>query len=46
LALDIHHGEEPARNIYGTATPEERESLAEEEVPFFVVPEIPPEFKN
>lgn len=37
-ARKIHYGEAPMRSIYGDATPEEAEELAEEEIPFARVP--------
>jgi hypothetical protein len=38
VALKIHHGEEEKRNIKGTSTPEEEETLKEEGVHFIKVP--------
>lgn len=37
-ARKIHYGEAPVRNIYGDATPEEAEELAEEEIAFARIP--------
>jgi hypothetical protein len=42
----MHKGEEPPRNIYGQVTPEEREKLQEEEIPFALLPDLPPEYEN
>jgi hypothetical protein len=38
VALRIHHGEEESRNIRGTATGSEEETLREEGVPFIKMP--------
>jgi hypothetical protein len=38
IALKIHHGEEDRRNIKGTTTEREEESLSEEGVQFFKIP--------
>lgn len=38
IAIKIHHGEEEKRNIKGTTTPQEEESLKEEGVPFIKIP--------
>ena len=38
VALKIHHGFEPQRNIKGTTTPAEEENLKEEGVKFFKIP--------
>ena len=38
VARRIHHGEEEARNIKGTTTRQEEETLREEGVQFFKVP--------
>ena len=38
VALKIHHGEEDRRNIKGTTTPQEEETLREEGVPFLKIP--------
>ncbi len=43
---EMHRGEISPKNIYGVVSPEEQEKLIEEEVPHFVLPEIPPEFEN
>ena len=43
---EIHQGESPHKNIYGIVTLEEKEKLDEEEIPYFTLPEIPPEFEN
>jgi hypothetical protein len=40
-ARKIHYGETEARNIYGEATPEEAEKLADEGVEFGKVPWVP-----
>ncbi|MGE0748168.1 MAG: DUF1178 family protein [Rhodospirillales bacterium] len=40
-ARKIHYGEAEARNIYGEATPEEAETLAEEGIEFGKVPWVP-----
>lgn len=40
-ALRIHHGESEARNIYGEATHEEHEKLADEGVEFQTIPWLP-----
>ncbi|SBV91850.1 conserved hypothetical protein [uncultured Alphaproteobacteria bacterium] len=37
-ARKIHYGEAPVRSIYGDATAEEAEELAEEEIPFARIP--------
>jgi len=37
-ARKIHYGEAPERSIYGDATPDEAEALAEEEIPFSQLP--------
>lgn len=37
-ARKIHYGESPKRSIYGDATPDEAEALAEEEIPFAQLP--------
>lgn len=39
-ARKIHYGEAPPRNIYGDATPEEAEELAEEDIAFARIPWI------
>ncbi|MDD5168584.1 MAG: DUF1178 family protein [Syntrophales bacterium] len=39
VALKIHHGEEDQRNIRGTTTPAQEETLKEEGVPFIKIPE-------
>jgi len=36
--LKIHYGEEEKRNIKGTSTPEEEETLKEEGVQFIKIP--------
>ena len=38
VALKIHYGDEEKRNIKGTSTPQEEESLKEEGVKFIKVP--------
>jgi hypothetical protein len=38
VALRIHHGEENRRNIHGTTTQSEEETLRDEGVPFIKVP--------
>jgi hypothetical protein len=38
VALRIHHGEEDRRNIHGTTTQSEEETLRDEGVPFIKVP--------
>jgi hypothetical protein len=38
IALKIHYGEEEKRNIRGTSTPEEEETLKEEGVKFIKIP--------
>lgn len=38
VALKIHHGEEEKRNIRGTTTPQEEETLKEEGVSFIKIP--------
>jgi hypothetical protein len=38
VALRIHHGEEDRRNIRGTATGSEEETLREEGIPFIKIP--------
>ena len=38
VAIKIHDGEEDARNIKGTTTPQEEELLREKGVPFFKIP--------
>ena len=40
IAVKIHHGEEEARNIKGTTTHQEEETLREEGVQFFKVPVV------
>ncbi len=40
-ARAIHQGETPARAIYGDATPEQAEALAEEGVPIARIPWVP-----
>jgi hypothetical protein len=37
-ALAMHRGEEPTAPIHGTSTPEEREQLRDEGVPFLALP--------
>lgn len=37
-ARKIHYGESPKRSIYGDATPDEAEALADEEIPFAQLP--------
>lgn len=39
-ARKIHYGEAPQRSIYGDATADEAEALAEEEIPFAQLPWI------
>lgn len=39
VALKIHHGEEEQRNIRGTTTRSEEQTLREEGVPFLKIPE-------
>lgn len=39
VALKIHNGEEDQRNIRGTTTPTEEETLRQEGVPFIKIPE-------
>ncbi|HSA58626.1 MAG TPA: DUF1178 family protein [bacterium] len=46
LARKMRDGEIPQKNIYGEATPEEIEELADEEIPHIVLRDLPPEFKN
>jgi hypothetical protein len=38
VATSIHHGEEPERNIRGTTTKDEEESLREEGIHFIKIP--------
>jgi len=38
VALRIHHGEENRRNIHGTTTQSEEETLRDEGVPFIKIP--------
>ena len=38
VALKIHYGEEEKRNIRGTTTPQEEDSLKEEGVSFIKIP--------
>ncbi len=38
VALKIHYGDEEKRNIKGTSTPREEETLKEEGVQFFKIP--------
>jgi len=38
VAMKIHNGEEDAKNIRGTTTPQEEELLREKGVPFFKIP--------
>ncbi|HOJ51753.1 MAG TPA: DUF1178 family protein [Syntrophales bacterium] len=40
VALKIHYGEEEKRNIKGTTTPEEEETLKEEGVEFIKIPHV------
>lgn len=40
-ARRIHYGETTARNIYGEATPDQAESLADEGIEFSVIPWLP-----
>lgn len=40
VALKIHYGEEERRNIRGTTTPEEEETLREEGVEFVKIPHV------
>jgi hypothetical protein len=46
LVRKMRDGEIPQKNIYGEATPEEKERLADDEIPHIVVPCLPPAFKN
>lgn len=46
LTRKMRSGEIPAKNIYGEATPEEKEQLADDEIPYIVLPDLPPEFEN
>jgi hypothetical protein len=41
-ARAIHHGETPARGIYGETTPEQAEALAEEGIEVARIPWVPP----
>lgn len=41
LARKMHEGEEPARSIYGEATPDEVRALREDEVEVFPLPILP-----
>ncbi|QQR81015.1 MAG: DUF1178 family protein [Deltaproteobacteria bacterium] len=43
---EMTNGQVPYQNIYGTATPEEQKQLAEEDIPHFLIPDLPPEFNN
>ncbi|MBI3541296.1 MAG: DUF1178 family protein [Deltaproteobacteria bacterium] len=43
---EMSRGEAPWKNVYGEATPEEQEKLAEAEIPFVILPDLPPEFEN
>lgn len=45
-ARKIYYGESEQRNIYGEATPEEKQKLSEEGVPFAVIPETPKNLDN
>ncbi|MBI4211490.1 MAG: DUF1178 family protein [Deltaproteobacteria bacterium] len=46
LARKMQTGEIPHRNIVGQATPEERRELQENNIPHFILPDVPPEFDN
>jgi hypothetical protein len=46
LARKMREGEIPQKNIYGVATPEEKEQLTDDEIPHIVLPDLPPEFEN
>ncbi len=43
---EMHAGQTPYQNIYGTATPEEQKKLSDEDIPHFLIPDLPPEFNN
>ncbi len=43
---EMKSGQTEYKNVYGTATPEEQKQLAEEDVPHFLIPDLPPEYNN
>jgi hypothetical protein len=45
-ARQMCRGEIPQKNIYGEASSADLRNLADEEIPFFPLPELPPEFEN
>lgn len=45
-AMEIHNGLAEKEPIYGTATPQERKALVEEEVPFVTIPKLPESTEN
>jgi len=45
-ALQMHKGEIPPREIYGQADKQELKELSKEEVPHFLLPNLPPEYDN
>lgn len=45
-ARKMFYGEEPPKNIYGSASEDEREGLAEEGIPFATIPKLPEEVNN
>ena len=45
-ARKIHHGESEEKNIFGTATEEERKELSDEGIPFAAIPALPESLDN
>lgn len=45
-AIQMHKGETPVKNIYGEADKKELKELAQEDVPHFLLPNLPPEYDN
>lgn len=46
VARQMHQGEVPQKNICGQLSGEDQKKLMDEEIPHFILPEIPPEFEN
>lgn len=46
LARQVHFGKAPPKSIFGKVSKEEQEKLAEDEIPYFVLPSLPHEYDN